>query len=272
MSVMEYRELDRNQRVFGTDKKVERVVSSMVDYDLSSLIDWCGPGVYKFGNLGGTEIDFAGADISMDVFLDNQFVRRWLLQDKWRASGNDLGLEFARIYEYEWTDGRPKQLILDAGRDLYRIPTVPIVTRNGKFAERDWRETSTISDFFLFHNRDPKSPRTFIDSKYAKAIGKKLFISVRKIWNDLATDFQDRVFNRSKTIVLKNELGTDYFVTALREPTNAKGSTKAVLNYDLETNQAISDVHCWIAKIIVYIPLEIFNVQEKIKYCPRRSS
>jgi len=268
--VAEYREGDVKSRVRGTDAKVKNVINTMPEYDLSPLVPWCGSGSYRFKNLGGTEADFAGADIGLSVENESVASREYGIQDKWRSTGDDLGQEIGRIYEYDWEDGR-KDLILDAGRDLFRIPPIPIVTRNGKFAERKWGETQTVSDFFLFHNRKPDSPRTFIKSKAAKAIGKGLFLCIRKNWEFIAPDIQDRVFNKSKTINLSSDLGTKLFVTALREPTKAKGSTKIVLNHNFKTDElvVVPEVYCWIAKIIVYIPLDHFT-DDQIKFCPRK--
>ena len=255
--------MDVKQRVKGTDAKVQKVIDTMDNYDLSPLASWCGSGFYVFSNLGGTDIDFAGSDIGLDVKECGEDERDFLIQDKWRSTGDDLGQEFARVYEYEFEDGS-KELILDVGRDLFRIPTTPIVT-DGKFAERDWKTTGTVSDFFLFHNRDPDSPRVFIKSDVAKSIGKRLFLALREKWDEIAPIIQDRVFDCSKTLSLKDELGTKFFVTALREPKKARGSTKGVIYNGRPV------VHCWISKVIVYIKLSQFT-EDQIKFCPRKKT
>ena len=77
----------------------------------------------------------------------------------------------------------------------------------------------------------------------------------------------ENVFKKSRTVDYTDvfEAKSGLAIKCLREPTSAKGSTKKVILGDQEP------VYCWIAKVIIYVPLNVFG-EDHIKYCSRRKS
>lgn len=258
----EYREMSVGDRIKGAEAQLdEKFLKITREYDLSGLSMWLQAGPYEFENLSGTAEDFAGSDI----FVRSLTVLK-RIQDKWRTSqvGKDLGLEFLRGYRIRGTG--LDYLVLDGGRDLYRIPTTPINVQPNHDqygllgrSKEDFQRTGTKSDLMLLHKKD-SDMAVFIDSYAAKS---KAGYFLRE-WISRPAEFKHRVLNSvfldENTLDFTSQLnGGNIQIKCLRE------------RYDRKKVRFLGQVaSCNIFKAIAYIPLSEFT-DDQIVYCPRKS-
>ena len=123
--------------------------------------EYFGKAPYVFRTSVGTERDYQGCDIIVanadgDIFSMQVKDRDPAERSNHPRAGKDIPMEILR--GYYWKNDGDLSILLDGGRDLFKIPfgLVQCKTYSGKHrVVRDWLKTETKSDFYFCNLSEP---------------------------------------------------------------------------------------------------------------------